>query len=474
MHKQTGKLVFWSGVLAASLLIAPVAVLAAPPAQSTPAAGAAAHNGINRVALTLAPHITLAPGSASLLAAEPAVEEAETGETESGETATEEALPTPTPQAEDGVEPAATPEAEAEEAEPTPVAEEETETSEANPEEETPPVDFATVEKVQYNNEGISLQAPVDWDVSIGEFGSLFNILIPDGDFIGTMESLNAEDFPGVLAVVLFRSLAEQFVQEFDPTAELVSVDALATGQQLPILKIIFDAEFEGEPGRGGVYVVSPGSDAYMLIGYSTTDEWAALEPGVDMMAESIFFDPELITLTAAEAGPLELSDEGETLQIVVPEGWQVTQTPDDTFPLVVVDPEFRLASAVGAVAGAPEEEGIDLQALLDVGDGEADPAVMEALVQTIIAGMELSADEFQIDDTLTQITPHDDAATIRLAGDAQFEEGLSAPIVLYMDIRPDGVVAVVIFGDIALALEQEDAVLGMVQTAQILQTPEE
>ena len=326
-----------------------------------------------------------------------------------------------------------------------------------------PAVDYATVETTSHNNKGLHLLAPAGWEVLRGSFGTVFDFAIPDTEFTGFVQSMGDDDLPGVLAVVLFRSQPKMFVTSVDPEAELLGVDTFMTDQQLPVTKISLTADFEGAPAEGAIYLVSPGTDAFVLIGFAEPGIWPELEPGVDLIAESIFFDSELITLTTAENGPLPYRDSSGVLSWTAPEGWQVAETYDLDFPLVVVDPDFTIAGILGMGPEGPAEEGFDLDALLPAEGEEPDARVTSEAVEAIRTEMDVAPEEFVVDESLSRLFPAEESAVLRFGGQGRFDDDIESPVVIYLKLDAESMFALLLFGDVDDTLEQESAILDLI-----------
>ncbi len=367
--------------------------------------------------------------------------------------------PEPTPMVADEVEPTATPEEE------TPQVDA-TATPEA--EEEAPPaVDSTFAALVQHSNEGVIVQAPSDWVVEPGDFGTIFNLEIPDTEFIGFVQPMSAEEFPGLLGMVLFQTQADALVAAIDPSAELIAVTALTTGQELPIAKIALSISAEDGAGEGAIYMVSPGTDTYALYAFAAPDVWAEVEGAVDLMAESMFFDPTLLTLTTAEGGPLEYTDEASGLSLVLPETWQIAPTGDEDLPVIIADADLQFAGILGIAPGTPEEEGLDLDALLQGQGAEVDAETAADLVQTLLELMNISSEEFVQDEALTQVSVEEGTALVRFGGEASFDEMSGIPMIFYLLLTPDRVTALILMGDAEQALSQEPAIVQLMGTVE-------
>ncbi|MDI9546714.1 MAG: hypothetical protein QM346_03835 [Chloroflexota bacterium] len=462
----------WLRCLLALALIAgmaaPTAALAtgfdaSPVLQAGPAGpgAAAATAGLAEVARIVRPTKSAGAASPVAPAQEPALAIEEMTPTPTPESLVEELMPTPEPESMvEEVTP--TPDAAAVILVPTPSAPtpepdavEESRTAE---EQVVPP---PAMETVQYSNAGVSLLAPSGWLVEPGEFGTLFNIEDPERDFIGLVQPLGADEFPGMLAVILFKTQPEAFVTAIDPGASLVGVDFFMTGQQLPVTKIVFSNEGNveaGEIGAGAIYLVSPGAETYALFAFAAPDVWPDVEAGADLTAESLFFDPSLITVVTAEGGPMDYVDAESGLRLVLPEGWQIAPTDDADLPAIVADPDFELAGMLGIAPGTPQEEGLDVAGLLQSLESGEDSADAAELVQTIVDMIGFSSEEFVQDESLTDLLLIDDVAVLRVGGQANIDEMLGIPLMFYVAMDEERLSVLILFGaeDQVLLVEPE------------------
>ncbi len=363
----------------------------------------------------------------------------------------EEMTPTPAPESMEQ-EPTPTPEPAAVILVPTPTApaaEPVTEDEPRTAAEQAVPLP-ADVETVQYSNAGVSFLAPSGWLVEPGEFGALFNIEDPEAEFLGVLQPLGAEEFPGMMAVILFKTQADLFMSAFDPGAQLTGVDFFLTGQQLPVTKIAFSSSGDvdvDEIGAGAIYLVSPGAETYALYAFAAPDVWPDVEAGADLMAESLFFDPSLITVMAAEGGPLDYTDAESGIRLVLPEGWQIAPTGDVDMFAIVADPDFELAGMAGLAPGTPEEEGLDAGALLQSLESGGSPEEAAELAQTVVDLMGFSSEEFIQDESLTDLVLIDGVAVLRIGGLASFDEMVEVPLMFYVAMDEERLSAMVLFG---------------------------
>lgn len=348
---------------------------------------------------------------------------------------------------------------------PTPVPQEEpAPEAEATPApEETPASGSSGL--AEYSSGGITLHAPADWEVSEGGFGSLFDMSAPDSEFVATMQDAGG-DFPGMILIYFFANMPEMLVGEYLEGAELTSIEIRQTAQHVPMAGIHFDATIEGVEGSGAFYAISPGETAYMFFAFAPAEEWDAVAPGVAQVAESITFDEELLTLATAESGGLVFGDNAGILETTVPEGWHVTGTNDETLPLLIADPGYTLALMLGTESDLGPEVGELVDELLSQPDGEPDPAVVDEVFAGLVEKMSEGGD-FTVDETLNAHYAREGAITLRLGGEGDFS-GLITPVVLYIDLRSDGGVMQLIFGDPQDVLAQEDELLNIL-TATVL-----
>ena len=299
-------------------------------------------------------------------------------------------------------------------------------------------------------------------------FGSIFEISVTNTQAFGVVQSGGGQDFPGILALSIFQTQADAIVKQIDANAQLVSVQRLATTQSLPLIKIAFQANFQGIEGTGAFYVVSPGATVYLVIGFASGEEWPALESGFDLVAQSIFFDASLITLTTAETGPLVYKDADETVEVTVPQTWQVTDTGDPTFPLAVVNPDFNIIAAVGGAKDGVGDQNIDVAAITAAVEQGADQATLDQIVQQIVAGMDMGKDQFTIDDKLTTAFVQDNQLYVRLAGLVDLQD-IKLNVAIWVTFAGTDMIGLVVFGDTEQAMAQEQTLLEVANSIQFL-----
>lgn len=352
---------------------------------------------------------------------------------------------------------------------PTPVPQEEATPvpdEEATPTPEETPESSATGLE-QYSSAGVTLQAPAQWDVSEGSFDTLFDMSAPDSEFVATLQDAGG-DFPGMILVIFFANMPELLLGEYLEGAELTSVEIRQTAQQVPMAGIHFNATIEGVEGSGAFYAYSPGEKAYLFFAFAPVEEWEAAAPGVAQVVESITFDEELLTLATAESGGLLFADNTGILETTIPEGWHVTGTNDETLPVLIAAPDYAFVSALGVDTLVGAELGDTANALLNPPGGELDQATVDAAFAGLIEKMSEGGD-FTVDETLNAFYARDGAVTLRLVGEGDFGGGLASPVVIYLDLRADGGVMQIIFGDADTVLAYEDELLGIIVSTVVL-----
>jgi hypothetical protein len=230
--------------------------------------------------------------------------------------------------------------------------------------------------------------------------------------------------------------------------------------------KLAFAGEAGGEEAAGVFYVLAPNESAYLLVGGGIPEEWEPMAAGVQLIAESITFDEDLISLEAVGDEPLVYVDDGEMVMVEAPAGWFVMSTGDEIFPVILAEPEVRYVAAVGADAAYGEEFDISVFEEFLPTDGELDPELYDELIDTVVEVLSNSGSEMTLDEEQSDVFPRDGAVTVRVVGDAELEAGLSMPVVIYADLRADNIAMVAVFGDTESALAAEDELLALVVSA--------
>lgn len=319
----------------------------------------------------------------------------------------------------------------------------------------------------EYTNQGVTIQVPADWDVDLGsgDDGGIFLVTIPGTEVFLSLEADDSIDFPSMLGVALFRSQAELLLGEFTEEAEILESSTVYTPQGLPMAKLAFAGETEGEEAAGVFYVLAPNESAYILVGGGTPEEWEPMAEGVKLMAESITFDEDLISLQPVGDEPLSYTDGEEMVQVEVPSGWYVMDTGDEVFPVIMAEPEVRYVVAVGSKAAFGEN--FDTSAFDEFipAEGELDPEQYDELIAAVVEALSTSGSEMNLDEEQSEVFSREGAVTARVVGEAELDGGLSMPVIIYADLRPSNSVIAAVFGDIESALAAEDATLALVES---------
>lgn len=319
----------------------------------------------------------------------------------------------------------------------------------------------------EYTNQGITIQSPADWivDLGSGDGDAIFYIEIPGAQVFLSFEADSALDFPSLFGVSLFRSQAELLITEFADGAQVDETATLFTPQALPMAKLGFSGEADGEAIAGAFYVIAPSESAYLLVAGGTPEHWAQVAEGVQLIAESMTFDENLISLATAGDEPLLFSNEDESVQAEVPPGWYVVDTGDPIFPIIMAEPEVRFVVAVGAEDAFAEDANLEaLQEYLP-SSGEVDPAEYDELIQAIVDTMSESGSDMLLDADQSEVYAREGALTARLVGDADLGDGLSMPVVVYIDLRSDDIAMIGVFGDVETALGVEELIQAVVES---------
>ena len=282
---------------------------------------------------------------------------------------------------------------------------------------------------------------------------------------IVSLSSDSGLDFPSWLGVALFRSQADLLVEEMGEDAQIEESTTLYTEQNLPVAKLAFSGTEGEEPLGGALYALAPNEDAYILVAGGSAAEWEYAKAGIDLIAQSILFDDDLLDVQWADGEPFDFTDVDETVQVTVPTNWYAMSTGDPQFPIILAEPEARYIAAVGTetVFGDDFDSSVFDEFLSD--EGVVDPADYEALIAAIGEMISDSGSPITLDNDLSEVIARDGAALVRIVGDAELEDGVAMPVILYVDLRDSGVVVVTIFGDIDAAVEVEEEIQSMVES---------
>lgn len=427
----------WAFCLAAVLALTPMLVMAQglnPNARSAIENGAAAGAAWLSTASAPATSVVAIPPADTPDPDEPEVEEPEVEEPEVEEPEVEE------PEVVDEPEVVEEPEVE-------------------EPELDDTPAVILSGDLEEYENEGLRILAPAEWDVTaMTMFGNLFSMEVPGSDVVGLIQGGDALDFPGVMAVIIMRTLPEFIVEQFGEGAVYLGTEVLTNPQDLPVVKIEFEADLEGMPMGGAFYTISPGSTAYIMIALAPVEEWPQVGDAMDGVAASIEFAPELISLDAAGDEAIYVVDADETLEIVLPAEWQAAATGDPALPILVVAPGYEYVGALTAT----RDMDADVIRLLDeaIVDGEVNQEIIDLVLDLMSDTMSFDEDSFLLDPEFNEIYVVRDELVLRLAGQLVVDEGIVMDSAIYVGMRRDGISALIVFGDVGAALDAESTLV--------------
>ncbi len=318
----------------------------------------------------------------------------------------------------------------------------------------------------EYSSGGVTIQVPVDWIVesSEGEIAS-FTIEIPGTDLFISLEEDSAVDFPSLLALALFRSQAELLVADLAEAAQLDEVDTVYTAQGLPMAKLGFSGNVGDVDATGLMYIAAPNQHTYLLVAGGPPEEWAQVAEGINLVAESIVFDEELVTLVAAGDESLAYTDAEATVEFELPAGWYAMDSGDSQFPVVAAESEVRYIVTMGNEESFGEDVADEILALYDPEGGELDSAASAALISELLVLLGDSSNEMMLDEEQSTVFRHESGLTFQLVGEADMGDGVSLPVILYLDVREATGAIAAVFGDTELALADGETIELMVQS---------
>ena len=203
-----------------------------------------------------------------------------------------------------------------------------------------------------------------------------------------------------------------------------------------------------------------------MLLAGGTQEEWDANKAGVELIANSVQFAEDLITLQQAGDAPLTFVGADETLSVETPAGWYVSDSNDPTLPIIVGAPDMSFAAAVGTGATMGQELNLSQAELFAPSGGESNPEDYDDLVDAIVEMLGSSGQDLTLNPDLQTVYERDGGLTIRLVGSMDLDQDLPFTVGLYIDLRADSGAILIVFGDIDAALAQEDALRAVVESA--------
>jgi hypothetical protein len=342
-----------------------------------------------------------------------------------------------------------------------------------NEAEEGPEAKPATVpevdstELVEYTNQGVTIQAPASWNVELSqsEF-AVFYIDIPGTDFFIGLQPSMSLNIPSLVGMAFFRSQPEGALEEF-ADAEVVDSTTLYSSQGLPIVKLAFSGVSMGEEVSGGFYLTSPNESLYTLIASGPPEQWEQVAENLQMVAESIVFDEEVISLTSIGDEPTRYTDGGGRLEVEAPAGWYAIEMDDPIFKVILSEPEVRFTVAVAAGEDLDESLNPSMLEQFELSGGELSAEEQEALIADVIEiVMDASADVELDEETATMIV-RENAVTVRVQGMAelQADQILPMPVEFFVDLRTTGSAVAAVLGDLDAASEKEAEIQALVES---------
>lgn len=337
------------------------------------------------------------------------------------------------------------------------------------PSEPTTEVEPLSGEMAEYENAGITIAVPSEWEVTPGSFDSVFEIAAEDIGLNAQIQSFG-DEFPGLIVLPIFSSQAEMLVQAFGVGAQLLDVARIDHQQNLPILRIRFvGAEDDGNPIDGVIYLIAAGAQAYGLFAGAPGDAWPELEPVIEQAVTGLLVDEELITLEAVADGDVPYDDPSGLFQLTIPEGWNVTATNDDELTMMLADPEINFVGAVGARSGLGDNSEM-LTMLAEAVAGALDDETARELMSGVLESLDMDAQSMALDEEQTDffVGTGDNLGIIRVGGAADMGDGASLPLLMYIGIQADAASAVVFFGDMAEVQAQEETLLEIINSMEL------
>lgn len=319
-------------------------------------------------------------------------------------------------------------------------------------------------------SEGLTIQAPAAWEVASDMGPEMpFFIEVPGADLMIFVEA-NTSDFPGLAGIAIFAALAEGIADSFGEDVEMVEAAAGFTEQEIPTYYFVFAGESEGEMMGGMFYVFAPGPMAYLLLAVGSLEDWEANRPGVDLIANSLQFDEELILLEKAGDEAITFVSSDGTTSVVAPPGWYASDSDDAELPVIVGAPDMAYVAAIGTEASFGEELRPEIAELFVPSEGESNPEDYDDLVGAIVEMLGSSGQEVTLDPSRQAVYPRDGAVTIRLVGTMELDTDLPFTVATFVDLRESGGAVMIVFGDIDRALDDEEALLTILESIRLLE----
>ncbi len=324
-----------------------------------------------------------------------------------------------------------------------------------------------------YANAGVTVTVPAAWETISPDAETIFATSAPSSEFAVVMVDIGA-DIPSFIALTLFRVAGGDMLQEWIPDAEMKGVASAFTAQGLPMVRLDFNAEIDGEPATGAFFVISAGSQAYVLLVAGTVDEFDRYAEEAEEVVDSLAFDPSLITYVQADAQadgePLVYTDDEGLISVSLPDGWFAADTGDEQLPVILMDPTISYVMMLSTDTTLDTSFDASRRELFDTEDGTPDPAVLDEIAARLADLLGERGDSLIFDPDLTTTYPRAGGVIIRMVGEGDFSAGTMAPVALYLDLRTAGGALVILVGEIDPALADEESLFDVVTS---INTPE-
>jgi hypothetical protein len=219
------------------------------------------------------------------------------------------------------------------------------------------------------------------------------------------------------------------------------------------------------EKQAGAIYMTAPNEGVYALIASGPPEQWEEVAGAIQMLAESIVFDEELISLTSNTDDPA-LYTEGEGwLELEIPAGWYILDSDNPVYQVVLSEAEVRFAMAVAA--GEDFDEALTSAVLEQIVplSGELSPEEQGALIADIVNILVNAGGDVELDAEMASITSREGGVTVRVPGIADLKSGVIIPVAFYVDLRTTGSVVVAVFGDLDAASGIEAEIQALVES---------
>ncbi len=367
-------------------------------------------------------------------------------------------LPTPTPSVVTTPEP---------EDEPTPEPTDEP-TEEPTPQALTP---FDPATAVTYESGPVTVQVPPEWEVEdVGDGEEAYLVMsIPDRENVFMVLQDSGDDFPGLVGLVLIPALADMLVAELGENGEVEAAEVVLTAQGLPMARIAFHGEMEGEDGGGTFNLISTGDTAFLIMAVGPLADWVEIKPIVEAIVNSVKVDEEIVTLVTPDSDDYYYVNDAGTIEVYVPNGWHASGSTNEELPVSVAGPNYEFAMMMATQNEFFASIDPELQALLETPVEEYTPEVIEEITTALLDEIS-SGGDFFIDDTQTEMFDYGDGVTLRFVGEGVMEDEMTVPVAIYFDQDSDGIAVALVMGDVEALLADEVSALDVVQSLTALE----